>query len=86
MTYTCHAIRNGIPCNYTWTPRVKRLEQGREKPLRCPKCHSPAWNSTTPGNNVDAAIYHHKMHGDMDGRTCLLNECALHYPLIEKGD
>ncbi|KKL59702.1 hypothetical protein LCGC14_2212620, partial [marine sediment metagenome] len=26
MTYTCHAIRNGKPCKYTWTPRPGRLE------------------------------------------------------------
>ncbi len=44
MTYTCHAIRNGKPCNYKWTPRPGRLEQGREKPLRCPKCLSSDWN------------------------------------------
>ena len=29
---------------------------------------------------VQAAIEHHQKHGDMDGHTCLLNECALHYP------
>ena len=32
------------------------------------------------GCEVQKAIDHHKKHGDMDGHTCLLNECALHYP------
>ena len=27
------------------------------------------------------ACEHHRKHGDMDGHTCLLNECALHYPI-----
>ena len=33
------------------------------------------------GCEVQAAIDHHEKHGDMDGHTCLLNECALHYPI-----
>jgi transcriptional regulator with XRE-family HTH domain len=34
----------------------------------------------TPGTSVEAARKHHAEHGDMDGRTCLLSACALHYP------
>jgi len=34
----------------------------------------------TPENSVEEAMKHHKRHGDMDGHTCLLNGCALHYP------
>ena len=33
-----------------------------------------------PADDIEAARRHHKMHGDMDGNTCLLNKCALHYP------
>lgn len=33
-----------------------------------------------PENSIDAAVKHHKKHGDMDGLTCLLGACALHYP------
>ena len=29
-----------------------------------------------------AAIKHHRRHRDMDGHTCLLAECAIHYPDI----
>jgi len=32
------------------------------------------------GCEVQKAIDHHKKHADMHGHTCLLNECALHYP------
>ncbi|KKK83564.1 hypothetical protein LCGC14_2792080 [marine sediment metagenome] len=35
---------------------------------------------TTPANDIETARRHHKRHGDMDGKTCLLSECALHYP------
>ena len=35
---------------------------------------------TTPANDVEAARRHHEIHGDMDGHTCLLSACALHYP------
>ena len=31
-------------------------------------------------NKVAEARRHHKKHGDMDGHTCLLAECELHYP------
>ena len=34
----------------------------------------------TAANNIDDAIKHHNKFGDMDGKTCLLNQCALHYP------
>ena len=37
----------------------------------------------TAANSVRLAQAHHKQHGDMGGRrrkTCLLMECALHYP------
>lgn len=34
----------------------------------------------TPSNNVRASRRHHKKHGDMRGKTCLLSECRLHYP------
>lgn len=37
----------------------------------------------TPDNDVKAARRHHKKHGDMDGLTCLLSACALHYPQKE---
>ena len=30
-----------------------------------------------------AASKHHLIHGDMDGSTCLLSKCALHYPKKE---
>jgi len=30
--------------------------------------------------NIEEARKHHKRHGDMDGRICLLNECPIHYP------
>ena len=33
----------------------------------------------TPANDIESARKHHKQHGDMDGHTCLLAECALHY-------
>jgi len=32
------------------------------------------------GTSVELARRHHLKHGDMDGKTCLLNKCALHYP------
>ncbi len=34
----------------------------------------------TPADDIEAARQHHEMHGDMDGTTCLLSKCALHYP------
>lgn len=34
------------------------------------------------GNDVDMAKEHHKKHGDMDGETCMLGACALHYPTM----
>lgn len=34
----------------------------------------------TPATSIAAARSHHAEHGDMDGHTCLLNACALHYP------
>ncbi len=34
----------------------------------------------TPSNDIRAARRHHKKHGDMNGQTCLLSECRLHYP------
>ncbi len=37
-------------------------------------------NKHTPGTNIRDARRHHKKHGDMDGKTCLLSECKLHYP------
>ena len=37
-TYTCKV------CNYTWTPRPKRFEQGRSKPVQCPHCQSKDWD------------------------------------------
>ena len=33
-----------------------------------------------PAISVEAARRHHLKHGDMDGHTCLLARCALHYP------
>ena len=39
-TYTC----NRHECKHTWKPRPKRLESGRAKPLRCPRCgHFLEW-------------------------------------------
>ncbi len=37
----------------------------------------------TPSNDIRAARRHHKKHGDMDGQTCLLSECRLHYPGVK---
>lgn len=34
----------------------------------------------TVADNIADAKRHHKKHGDMDGKTCLLSMCALHYP------
>jgi hypothetical protein len=34
-----------------------------------------------PAKSIAAAKRHHEKHGDMDGETCLLSACALHYPL-----
>ena len=34
-------------------------------------------------NSKSAARAHHAKHGDMEGHTCLLRECALHYPRKE---
>lgn len=33
---------------------------------------------------LEEARKHHKKHGDMDGHTCLLNECPIHYPKKEE--
>ncbi len=45
MTYTCQAVKpDGTVCGYTWTPRPKSLEQGRTKPVCCPKCLSRDWD------------------------------------------
>ncbi len=33
-----------------------------------------------PATSVEAARKYHAKHGDMDGHTCLLARCALHYP------
>ncbi len=38
------------------------------------------YGRSVPASSKKAAIAHHKRHGDMDGRICLLNACALHYP------
>ncbi len=32
----------------------------------------------SPATSIEAARAHHAEHGDMDGHTCLLVECALH--------
>lgn len=40
MNYTCKV------CKYRWTPRPKRLEQGRQKPVKCPFCLSPRWDES----------------------------------------
>ena len=34
----------------------------------------------TPANDTFTALEHHRIHGDMDGKTCLLDECVVHYP------
>ena len=40
-------------------------------------------NKRTPSNDRQAARRHHKKHGDMNGETCLLSECRLHYPGVK---
>lgn len=40
-------------------------------------------STQTPSNNARAARRHHKKHGGMDGKTCLLSECRLHYPGVK---
>ena len=35
-------------------------------------------------SEVMSSLEHHVKHGDMDGKTCLLTKCALHYPEGEK--
>jgi len=44
-------------------------------------------SNETPENSIEEARKHHKEHGDMDGETCLLNKCALHYvkSIVSKG-
>jgi len=44
------------------------------------KCETCAPWTYSPETSVDAAKEHHRIHGDMDGHTCLLGRCALHYP------
>ena len=34
--------------------------------------------------NLEDAKKHHKKHGDMDGKTCLLSDCPIHYPANRK--
>jgi len=34
--------------------------------------------------SLEEAHKHHKKHGDMNGHTCLLNECPIHYPKRKK--
>ena len=51
------------------------LEHKREVPLSI-----KSDTKRTPANDIQVAKEHHKKHGDMDGDTCLLSECALHYP------
>lgn len=38
------------------------------------------WKVNYTITEVGSAALHHHLHGDMDGKTCLLNKCALHYP------
>lgn len=40
-------------------------------------------NKRTPSNDIRAARRHHKKHGDMNGKTCMLSECRLHYPGVK---
>lgn len=40
-------------------------------------------STQTPSNNTRAARRHHKKHGAMRGKTCLLSECRLHYPGVK---
>lgn len=44
VTYTCKQ------CDYTWTPRPKRFEQGRDKPMKCPNCQSREWDKPKEGS------------------------------------
>ena len=39
-TFTCQK------CGYQWTPRPGRLEQARDKPLKCanPRCQNLDWD------------------------------------------
>jgi len=41
MIYQC------VKCQYQWTPRPARLEGGREKPVKCPRCLSIKWDEPT---------------------------------------
>ena len=46
----------------------------------CPYCGYGRLHISAPAMSVEGALNHHKEHGDMDGHTCLLARCALHYP------
>ena len=48
--------------------------------IRYCRKYDPLGPKETPANSVEAARKHHKRHGDMDGHTCLLARCVLHYP------
>ena len=38
------------------------------------------------GTSVEVARRHHLKHGDMDGHTCLLSACAIHYPKVQRSE
>lgn len=44
-------------------------------------CGSRRWGANVV-NDVELAREHHAVHGDMDGKTCLLSRCAIHYPSL----
>ena len=62
MTYTC------TQCNYTWTPRPKRFEQDRDKPVACPSCQSRDWDK-----DMDELIAHDKERLAQANREARLN-------------
>jgi len=46
-------------------------EEGDWRYGLCPVCFS---------ERIRRDLAHHEEHGDMDGHTCLLSRCAVHYP------
>ncbi len=63
----CHP---GMPCNPWCCPQDVAAPQ--------PDAEATAGDMA---DSMEAAREHHRKHGDMDGRACLLSKCAQHYPL-----
>ena len=72
----------GIPTTHYVCPHCERREEHRGLSKKVVFEGRPTNSDTkrTPANSIEAAREHHTKHGDMDGHTCLLAECALHYP------